>query len=54
MKGVISKVDGIKTDTVKSRATSITLTGDFDAKSFFTELQKAGLTGKVAAAPAAK
>ncbi len=47
MKGVIGKVDGIKTDTIKSKATTFTLTGDFDAKAFVAELQKAGLTGKV-------
>jgi copper chaperone CopZ len=53
VKGVLAKVDGVKTDTVKTRATSFTVTGDFDAKSVFTELQKAGLTGKVAPAAAA-
>jgi copper chaperone CopZ len=47
MKDVISKIDGIKTETVKSKATSFTLTGDFDPKSFIAELQKAGLTAKV-------
>jgi hypothetical protein len=49
MKGIISKVDGIKSDTVKSKATSFTLTGDFEPKLFVAEMQKAGLTGKVAA-----
>ena len=50
VKGVLGKIDGIKTDTVKSRATSFTVTGDFDAKNLFSELQKAGLTGKAASA----
>lgn len=47
--GVIAKVPGITSSTVKANATSITLAGDFSAKAFFDELQKAGLTGKVAA-----
>ena len=49
VKALLTKVDGIKGDNVTSKATSITLTGDFEPKAFFTELQKAGLTGKVAA-----
>jgi copper chaperone CopZ len=49
MKDVLKKVDGVKTDTVKSKATSFNVAGDFDSKALFAEMQKAGLTGKVAA-----
>jgi len=47
MKDVVSKVDGIKSDTIKAKGTSFTLTGDFDAKAFMEKLQAAGLTAKV-------
>jgi hypothetical protein len=47
VKAVVAKTPGVTGDNVTSRATSITLTGDFEPKTFFTELQKIGLTGKV-------
>src|SRR2546421_578751 len=46
---VLSKVDGVKENTVKAKATSFTVTGDFDAKALADAFQKAGLTGKLAA-----
>lgn len=49
VKGILEKLPGVTGNTVKSRATSFTVTGDFNAKAVFDELQKAGLTGKAAA-----
>jgi len=46
VKDVLSKVDGVKSDTVKAKATSFTVEGDFEPKAIFDGLQKAGLTGK--------
>jgi len=51
LNAVISKVPGITSDPLKANATTFTLTGNFNAKAFFDELQKAGFTGKVAVAP---
>ena len=46
---VADKVPGITGKTIKPNAKTISFTGDFSSKAFFDELQKAGLTGKVAA-----
>jgi len=51
VKEVLSKVDGVKGNNVASRATMFTVTGDFNAKSLFEELNRAGLAGKVTVAP---
>jgi len=47
-KAVLSKVDGVKSDTLKANAKSFTVEGDFEPKALFAEFQKAGLTGHVA------
>jgi copper chaperone CopZ len=48
VKNVLTKVPGIETNTVAAKAETFTLTGNFDAKQLFTELNKAGLAGHVA------
>ena len=48
VKGALATVDGVKGDTVAIKATSFTLTGDFDQASIFAALHKIGVTGKVA------
>jgi copper chaperone CopZ len=50
VKDALASVDGVKGDTVVSKAKSFTVTGDFDATQVFAALQKIGLTGKVVAA----
>jgi copper chaperone CopZ len=52
VKEVLGKVDGVRESTVVQKAPSFTVTGDFEAKRVFEELNKAGFSGHVA--PAAK
>jgi len=47
MKGVLSKVDGVKDNTVAPKAATFTVTGDFAEKAVMDDLQKAGFTGKI-------
>ena len=47
VKDVLSKVDGVQANTVAAKATSFTVTGDFNAKQLFEALNNAGLAGKV-------
>ncbi len=47
VKGVLSKVDGVKDNTVAPKAASFTVTGDFAEKAIMDDLQKAGFTGKI-------
>ena len=44
----VSKVPGVTGNTASKDATSFEVTGDFSPKAVFAELNKAGLTGKVA------
>jgi copper chaperone CopZ len=46
----LSKVPGVKGNTASKDSSSFEVTGDFSPKAVFTELNKAGLTGKVAVA----
>jgi mercuric ion binding protein len=48
---VLAKVPGVTANTAKTKATSFTFTGDFNAKAVMDEFQKAGLTGKVVSTP---
>lgn len=52
VKELLTKIDGVKANTVVQRAPSFTVTGDFNAKTIAEELNKAGLAGKVVATPA--
>jgi copper chaperone CopZ len=55
VKEVLAKVDGASSSNLKARAKTFTVTGDFDAKKLFEELNRAGLAGRVAtAAPTTK
>lgn len=54
VKAILTKVDGVQGNTVVQKATSFTVTGDFNDKSVFDQLNQGGLSGKVMAAPAAK
>jgi periplasmic mercuric ion binding protein len=45
----VEAVDGVKSTTAAKGAKSFTVTGDFNDKQVLDALQKAGLTGKVAA-----
>lgn len=47
----VGGVEGVKGTTAVKNAKTFTVTGDFNDKQVFEALQKAGLTGKVAAAP---
>jgi len=42
----LSKVPGVKGNTAAKGAESFDVTGDFNAKDAFAELNKAGLSGK--------
>ena len=44
----VSKVAGVTGNTASKDASSFEVTGDFSPKDVFAELNKAGLTGKVA------
>lgn len=48
VQGAISKVPGVKGNTVEKNAKVFEVTGDFSAKAVFDALNDAGLTGKVA------
>jgi copper chaperone CopZ len=50
VKNTLSKVDGVKSNTVAPRATSFNVAGDFSAKSMFEALNAEGLAGKYSAA----
>ena len=47
IKNTVKKVDGVKADTAKPRATSFTVTGDFDASELIKALNAAGFHVKV-------
>jgi copper chaperone CopZ len=47
VKQVLSKVDGVKSNTVKSKATEFNVAGDFNDKKVFDDLNNAGFSGKV-------
>ncbi len=44
----LEKVPGVTGNTAEKNAKSFNVTGDFNEKDVFTQLQKAGLTGQVA------
>ncbi|HEY7089813.1 MAG TPA: hypothetical protein VH518_17075 [Tepidisphaeraceae bacterium] len=48
VRDILTNIDGVKGQTVKQRATSFTVTGDFEPKAVFEALNKAGLAGHVA------
>ncbi len=52
--GILSKVDGVKGNTAAQKATTFTVTGDFDAAAVFAALNKGGLAGKVSTVAATK
>lgn len=54
VKETLAKVDGVKGNTVAPRAKNFTVTGDFNDKQVFDDLNKAGLAGKAGAAADAK
>lgn len=47
IKAVVKKVDGVKADTAKPKATEFTVTGEFDAKALVKALNEAGFHVKV-------
>lgn len=48
VQGAISKVPGVKGNTVEKNVKTFEVTGDFSPKAVFSALNEAGLTGKVA------
>jgi copper chaperone CopZ len=54
VKGVLGKVDGVKSNTVAPRATSFNVAGDFSPKSMFEALNAEGLAGKYSTAATTK
>jgi copper chaperone CopZ len=52
VKDILSKVPGVTSNTAAAKAETFTITGDFEPKVVFEELNKAGMAGHVA--PAAK
>jgi copper chaperone CopZ len=50
VKEVLGKVEGVKEVAVVQKAPTFTVSGDFNAKAVFEELNKAGFSGRVAPA----